>query len=56
MSALSQIIIVSGAFLVSYIGVERVRRWGVQAGMLLDVPNERSFHNASVPRGGGGYS
>ena len=49
---MSEIIVFLIVFLVSYFGVEVVRRWSLRRN-LLDIPNERSSHTAPTPRGGG---
>ncbi len=49
---MSEIIVFIIVFLVSYFGVEVVRRWSLRR-ELLDIPNERSSHTAPTPRGGG---
>ena len=40
------------AFTASYLLVSGIRRWALRSN-LLDIPNERSSHTRSVPRGGG---
>jgi UDP-N-acetylmuramyl pentapeptide phosphotransferase/UDP-N-acetylglucosamine-1-phosphate transferase len=47
-----EIFIFSIVFVVSYLGVERFRRWSLRK-QIVDVPNERSSHAAPTPRGGG---
>lgn len=42
----------AAAFLLTFGGVRRFRRWSLRR-RLLDVPNERSSHTAPTPRGGG---
>ncbi len=42
----------AAVFLVSYIGVELLRRWILRR-EILDIPNERSSHTTPTPRGGG---
>jgi len=41
-----------GAFILSYLGVEIIRRLALRH-RVLDVPNERSSHSQPTPRGGG---
>ena len=48
----AEILIYSGIFIASYIGVGFFRRWSSRRG-ILDVPNERSSHTQPTPRGGG---
>lgn len=45
-------IIAGGAFLLAFIGTALMRRYAI-ARRLLDVPNSRSSHTVSTPRGGG---
>lgn len=40
------------AFVLSYFGVEILRRWVLRR-EILDIPNERSSHTTPTPRGGG---
>lgn len=51
--SLFQLLLITGATvaLVTAIGIEGMRRWGVHR--LLDVPNERSSHTRPTPKGGG---
>lgn len=43
---------VFSALVLSYLGVEGLRRW-VERRHILDIPNERSSHARPTPRGGG---
>lgn len=47
-----KIFLISGAFLLTYIGVEIFRRWSLRKA-ILDLPNERSSHTKPTPVGGG---
>lgn len=47
-----KILVFSIVFVLSYLGVEKFRRWSLRK-QIVDVPNERSSHAAPTPRGGG---
>lgn len=47
-----EMLIFLSVLMISYLGVERFRRWSLQK-RIVDVPNERSSHAAPTPRGGG---
>lgn len=49
---MTQTIFIIAAFLLTYAGVEILRRWTVRR-RILDIPNERSSHKTPTPRGGG---
>jgi UDP-N-acetylmuramyl pentapeptide phosphotransferase/UDP-N-acetylglucosamine-1-phosphate transferase len=46
------LLIIAATFLISWIGTEAYRRFGLRRS-LLDIPNDRSSHSVPVPRGGG---
>lgn len=46
------LLVVAIAFVISWIGTEVFRRFGLRRA-ILDIPNERSSHSVPVPRGGG---
>lgn len=47
-----EIVVFSIVFILSYLGVEKFRRWSLKK-RIIDIPNERSSHRAPTPRGGG---
>lgn len=49
---MKEIFIYTAVFLLSYSGVELLRRWILRRD-ILDIPNERSSHTTPTPRGGG---
>jgi Fuc2NAc and GlcNAc transferase len=48
----TELLIFSSAFILTYFGVRLFRSWSLKKG-ILDVPNERSSHTTPTPRGGG---
>lgn len=49
---MSEFIIITLSFVLTFIGVEIFRRWSLRR-EILDIPNERSSHKTPTPRGGG---
>jgi UDP-N-acetylmuramyl pentapeptide phosphotransferase/UDP-N-acetylglucosamine-1-phosphate transferase len=48
----TDLLVVVAAIVVSWLGVSYIKRWALRH-RILDVPNERSSHEAPIPRGGG---
>ena len=49
---MTEVLIFTSAFLLTYFGVKIFRAWSLKKGM-LDIPNDRSSHTTPTPRGGG---